>query len=116
MDSLSLEYLEYLATRIERAAKGDFRDAAVLVRKAIANPSMLLQGKGEAEHAFYWTLWGYVSKALDHNDVDPAYYVDVKALETEMAGQTLTWRQARGWIVKAASGAPDSFRGIDEFL
>lgn len=116
MDSLSPEYLEYLAVRLERAAQGDFRNAAILVRKAIEKPALLLQGNGEAEHAFFWTLWGYVSEALDNDDVDPAYVVDVKALETEMAGHTLSWRQARGWLVKPETGAPDSFRGIEEFL
>jgi hypothetical protein len=116
MDSLLPEYLEYLAVRLERAALGDLLRAASLVRKVIATPSVLLRGNGEAEHAFYWTLWGCISDALDNDDVDPVYAIDVKALETEMAGQTLTWRQARGWLVKPAEGAPDSFRGIDEFL
>ncbi|OKS65388.1 hypothetical protein PsaNZ64_27610 [Pseudomonas syringae pv. actinidiae] len=116
MDKDDLKHLEYLATRLERAApeRGELRDAAQLVRKVMANLEVM---RGEAEHAFYWSLWSYLSVAIDHDDFDPIYELDVQALELEMAGRVLIYRQGRGWLTKAP-GSPtlEDLKTIDDFL
>jgi hypothetical protein len=108
------ETLEYLAQRLEAVAKGDFCEAAILVRKVMASTSTRLSHP-DAEHALYHTLWGYVSQALDHKDYDPANELAVYALESEMAGRTLNHRMLRGWLRRTESG-PIDFRDIDEFM
>lgn len=114
MDQDDLQQLEYLATRLERAARGDLCKAAQLVRKAMANLKVM---HGEALHAFYWRLWDYVSVALDHDDFDPIYALDIQALESEMAGKVLIYRQARGWLTKAPEAPQlEDLRTIEHFL
>ncbi|HCH7782484.1 TPA: hypothetical protein NNM78_001917 [Pseudomonas aeruginosa] len=106
--------LEYLAQRLEAVATGDFCEAAVLVRKVMASPSPALR-KPDAEHALFQAVWDYVSKALDHEDYDPANEQAVYALEAEMAGHVLNFRMARGWLRRSETG-PTDFPSIDEFM
>lgn len=112
--TMEKESLEYLAQRLEAVAKGDFCEAAILVRKVMASTSTRLTHP-DAEHALYHAVWDYVSQALDHNDYDPANELAVNALESEMAGRTLYHRMVRGWL-RSTESAPTDFRGIDEFL
>ncbi|HBN9060902.1 hypothetical protein ACV344_31020 [Pseudomonas aeruginosa] len=108
------EVLAYLAQRLEAVAKGPFCEAAVLVRKVIDSASPALQ-KRDAEHALYQALWAYVTQALDHGDYDQADKQAVIALESEMAGQVLSHRLARGWLCRSETG-PVDFPGIEEFM
>ena len=108
------ETLEYLAQRLEAVAKGDFCEAAVLVRKVIASSSPALSHP-DAEHALYHAVWDHVSQALDREDYDPANEQAVYALESEMAGRTLNQRMQRGWLRRSETG-PIDFRGINEFM
>jgi hypothetical protein len=108
------ETLEYLAQRLEAVAKGDFCEAAVLVRRVIASTSPALRHP-DAEHALYHAVWDFVSQALDHEDYDLANEQAVYALESEMAGRTLNHRTQRGWLRRTET-APTDFRGIDEFM
>ncbi|RJX80331.1 hypothetical protein D3M70_12340 [Pseudomonas sp. LS-2] len=108
------ETLGYLAQRIEAVARGDFCEAAVLVRKVMVSPSLALQ-KPDAEHALFQAVWDYVSKALDHEDYDPEDKQAVYALEAEMAGHVLNFRMVRGWLRRSETG-PTDFPGIDEFM
>lgn len=116
MDQDDLPHLEYLATRLERAApeSGELRYAAQLVREVMANLEVM---RGEAEHALYWRLWDYLSVAIDHSDYDPIYDVDVQALESEMAGRVLFYRQSRGWLTKAPDAPQlEDLKTIEDFL
>lgn len=106
--------LEYLAQRLEAVAKGNFCEAALLVRKVIASTSPALQ-QPDAEHALYHAVWDYVSQALDHEEYDSAHEQQVYALESEMAGRVLNHRLQRGWLRRSETG-PTDFRGIEEFL
>lgn len=108
------ESLEYLAQRLEAVAKGEFVQAAALVRRVIASTSPGLQ-QPDAENALYHAVWGHISDALDHQDYDIKDEQAVYALESEMAGRTLNHRLARGWMVRSENG-PTSFKNIDEFL
>ncbi|KZN20648.1 MULTISPECIES: hypothetical protein [Pseudomonas] len=111
---METEALEYLAQRLEAVAKGPFCEAAVLVRRVIVSTSPALQ-QYDAEHALYHELWGYVTRALDHEEYDPANEQAVYALESEMAGRVLNFRMQKGWICRSATG-PTDFPGINEFL
>ena len=108
------ETLEYLAQRLEVLAKGDFCEATALVRKVMESDSPALR-KPEAEHALFHAVWDYVSKALDHEDYDPANEQAVYALEAEMAGRVLNFRLVRGWLRRSETG-PTDFPYINDFM
>lgn len=108
------ETLEYLAQRLEAVAKGDFCEAAILVRKVMASTSPALNHP-DAEHALYHAVWDHVSQALDHEDYDPANEQAVYALESEMAGRSLNHRMQRGWLRRSETG-PIDFPHIDGFM
>lgn len=108
------EYLEFLAQRLEQIAKGDFCNAALLVRKVMESTSPELD-KLDAEQALYLALWGYASRALEHLNYDPANKQTVCSLESEMAGRVLVHRIRRGWLCSSET-APSEFPDIECFL
>lgn|GEM_PF-4497270 len=96
--------LQYLASRLERIGGSELVAAAALVSAAISVDRM----HPEAEHALFTELWGHVTRALDYEDFALTYLDEVNSLESEMAGHVLSYRLARGWLVRAA-GAPTEF-------
>lgn len=69
----------------------------------------------EVEHALFSELWGYVTRALHNEDFDQVDFDLVNALESEMAGHVLSYRLARGWLVREAS-APAEFQSFSAIV
>jgi hypothetical protein len=67
----------------------------------------------EFEHALFNDIWGLITRALNREDVESTHLDEVNALEAEMAGHVLSYRLARGWLVRAP-GAPTEFPSFSE--
>lgn len=96
--------LDYLAARLLRIGGDELTVAARLVSAALS----LNQLHPEAEHALFTELWGHVTRALNYEDFASMYYDELNSLEAELAGHVLTYRLARGWLVRGAD-APSLF-------
>lgn len=103
--------LQHLARQLERVGGGELTAAATLVKQAMSVNFELVSP--EAEHALFYELWGHVTGALDHNDFDSKYLDEIDALESEMAGRVLSYRLARGWLIRA-EGAVIDFQSFSE--
>lgn len=98
------ETLEYLAQRLEAVARGEFCEAAVLVRKVLASYSPSLH-QPEAEYALYTAVWDQITRAMAKKDYAPADEEKVYALEAEVHDKILKYQLT-----------PLQYRGFDEFL
>lgn len=103
--------LKYLRSRLERLSGGELSAAESLVSAAIS----VDQIQPEAEHALFTELWEHISRALDHENFDLSNFDEVKSIESEVAGHVLTYRMARGWLVRAP-GSPTKFPCFSEAI
>lgn len=110
MNSLT-QKLQYLSFRLERIGGDELAAAAALVSAA----ALLDHMHPEVEHALFNDLWGHVTRALDHEDFELSYLNEVSSLESEIAGHVLSYRLARGWLVRA-NDAPMEFQNFSERL
>ncbi|MBV7542201.1 hypothetical protein [Acidovorax sp. sic0104] len=106
--------LQYLATRLSQFDDAECATAGKLVRNALSSIDVFTQS-AEAEHALYHSVWGgHISRALDVGSFTPAQADVLGALETEMAGHTLTIRLSLGWLTRSAM-APQDFPALAAF-
>lgn len=103
--------LQYLASRLERIGGEELAAATALVRDA----TLLDHMHPEVEHALFNALWGHVTRALDHEDFELPFLDEVQALESEMAGHVLSYRLARGWLVRA-DDSPTEFPNFSPLI
>ena len=105
--------LQYLATRLSQFDDVECAAAAELVRNALSSLDVF-ERSAEAEHALYHSVWGHISRALDVGNFTPVQSDALDALETEMAGHTLTIRLSLGWLTRSAT-APEDFPALAAF-
>lgn len=105
--------LKYLATRLGQFDDAECAEACELVRNALSSIDVFTRS-ASAEHALYHSVWGHISCALDMGDFTPAQADVLSALETEMAGHTLTIRLSLGWLTRSAT-APQDFPTLAAF-
>ena len=105
--------LQYLATRLSQFDDAECATAVELVRNALSSIDVFARS-AEAEHALYHSVWGHISRALDVGNFTPAQADVLDALETEMAGHTLTIRLSLGWLTRSAT-APEDFPAFAAF-
>lgn len=105
--------LHRLVSTFERIGGAELISAAALLRVAIAHDPDAM--RPQVEHALFSELLGCVSRALDHADFDSAHQGEVEALEAEMVGHVLSYRLAKGWLVRS-EGAPTVFPSFDEAI
>lgn len=68
-----------------------------------------------AQHALLNEVWTHVTSALNLEDFHEGLDHEVEALQAEMAGRVLSYRQSMGWLVRAP-GAPKEFPTHDEVV
>jgi hypothetical protein len=111
---ITLSTLKYLATRFSQIDGEELAKATELVHKA-QDFVATFERNTLAEHALFHTLWGHVTRSLDHSNFSSEHSDAVEALEAEMAGRTLFIRLSLGWVTRSATG-PIEFPALEEFI
>jgi GR25 family glycosyltransferase involved in LPS biosynthesis len=102
-----------LAARLKNIGGDELTAASAIVLITLENFDAPFQP--EIEHGLFIEIWGNISRALDVEDFNISHIDDVRSLEFEMAGYVLSYRLAKGWLVRSPD-APIQFPTIDQLI
>jgi hypothetical protein len=91
---LNQQRLQILAARLAGIHEPDCQEAHAVVVAALDDSK--IGSSSMNEYDLYHTVWGHITRALDHAMFAPELKMQLDALEAEMAGRVLGIRLLRG--------------------
>ena len=105
--------LQHIASRLEQFDTEDTQEALMLISDVIQSIDCYQPGM-QTEHALFDTLYSFVNRAIESNELPAAHRIELKSIEAELVGRVAMLRFSLGWMVNSDK-QPTKYPTLDSF-